>query len=761
MQLEVLRRIVQEVDNAPTLHDALELMVKHVALAMDSEVCTVYLLNERQNRFVLFASQGLNSNAIGLSLAMGEGLVGQVGLCREIVSTEQASSHPNYYYLPETGEERYNAFLGVPIMYRRQVMGVMVVQHTEREAYTAEEESFMVTLCAQLSGAIAHAQAVEQNDLFARPGMLPSQKTFNGISGAGGIAIGRAVVYLQGVDLDLVPDRFIENVAEESALLLQAVEAVRYEITHLDQKMQGVLMDEERALFMVYLSMLDAHALPAQMIAYIEQESCWAQTAVRKVISDHSAHFAMMEDVYLREREADIKDLGHRILAKLQAADHHSLDFAENTILLSDELSTTSLVELPLDNIAAIVTTKGSTNSHMAIVARALAIPTVVGVTDLPLTQLDDAEMVVDGHLGRVFVNPVRNLRLRYKEIQKEEAQAAKELDQYANKATLTQDGTAISLLVNTGMMIDVIRGVQRGSDGVGLYRTEILFMLRERLPSEDEQRKVYREQLSHFAGKNVVMRTLDIGADKSLPYFPISEENPALGWRGVRISLDHPEIFAAQIRAMLRASIGLDNLSILLPMVSAVHELLDAKALIVREVAAIREKYGEPVAMPPIGVMLEVPAVLYQLDDFAAHVDFFSVGSNDLTQYLLAVDRSNTKVAQLYSHMHPAVLRALNLIKQRCSSLGKTVSVCGEMAGDTASALLLVGMGYTQLSMSASNLLKVRQLLAHVNLADVKALSAQCLQAANANDVLALLEQFVELHSLQKMIKPKREVVA
>ncbi|MEC7118797.1 MAG: phosphoenolpyruvate--protein phosphotransferase [Pseudomonadota bacterium] len=756
MQLETLRRIVQEVDAALTLHDALELMVDLVAEAMQADVCSVYLLDERNQRYVLMASKGLNADSVGeVSLSTGEGLVGLVGQREEIINLDNASSHPRFRYLPETGEERYNAFLGIPIMYRRKVMGVMVVQHHEAKAFSEAAESFLVTLCAQLSGAIAHAHAVGQVDVFRKAAASPtSAKIFQGVAGAGGIAIGRAVVLYPPADIDLVPDRQAEDIGEELILLSTAVQAVRDDIRELDSKMQDALMAEERALFSVYLRMLDDHALPAEITSKIRSGS-WAQGAVRAVIEAHAAHFAQMDDEYLRERVSDLRDLGRRILARLQTADTHHREFAEDSILIAEELSTAALVELPISKIAAIVTTEGAANSHMVIVARALGIPTVVGVTELPITQLDDAEMIVDAHQGRVFVHPVRRLRQRYREVLREEQQAAKNLNAYENRETITTDGQHVRLYVNTGLMIDVIRGTQRGAEGVGLYRSEMLFMLRERFPGEEEQRIIYRQQLSHFANKPVVMRTLDIGADKDLPYFSIKEENSALGWRGIRFTLDHPEIFSAQIRAMLKASVGLNNLHILLPMITTVSEVEECLYLIERSLVEVQEEEQVKINRPKVGVMIEVPSMLMQLDDMASLVDFFSVGSNDLTQYLLAVDRNNPRVAGLYNHYHPAVIRALHMIVRRCRELEKPVSICGEMAGDPATAILLVAMGFDALSMSAANLLKVRKAICHVALTDLETLLTEVISIDNPSVIRSWIERFMLQHGLGDLVRP------
>jgi phosphotransferase system enzyme I (PtsP) len=761
MQLDTLRRIVQEINASVSLHESLDIMVNHVAEAMHVDVCSIYLLDERNRRYVLMASKGLKPEAVGnVSLNVGEGLVGLVGQREEIVNLDNAPKHERFAYLPETGEELYNSFLGVPVMYRRKVMGVLVVQNKESQDFSEAAESFLVTLCAQLSGVIAHAHAVGNIDVFRKPSNGSTYKTFQGVSGAGGIALGRAIVLYPPADLTAIPDREAEDISDELELLDQAIASVRLEIQSLDEKMQDSLMSEERALFSVFLRMLDENVLPSEIKEHIRAGS-WAQGAVRKVIDKHIALFAQMEDDYLRERVSDLKDLGRRILACLQEADSSHRELSPDSILIGEEISTAALVELPVDNIAAIVTSEGAANSHMVIVARALGIPTVVGVTELPITTLDDIEMIVDAYQGRVFVNPPRRLRQRYKEVQKEEEQIAKDLKQYETKDAVTPDGVAIPLFVNTGLMIDVVRGVQRGAKGVGLYRSEIPFMLRERFPGEEEQRAIYRQQLSHFANKPVIMRTLDIGADKDLPYFSIEEENSALGWRGLRFTLDHPEIFSAQIRAMLKASIGLNNLHILLPMVTSVSEVEEVLYLLERDWIAVQEEEQVKITRPKIGIMVEVPSVLLQVGEFAELVDFFSVGSNDLTQYLLAVDRNNPHVANVYSHFHPSVLRALKRLVEECHIHEKPVSVCGEMAGDPLSAILLMAMGFNTLSMSSSNILRVRKAICHVPMTDAQRLLDDVLQMNNPLVVKSWLEHYFKTHGLGDMVKSNRLVGA
>lgn len=758
--LDILRRIVQEVDAAGTLQLSLDVIVDSVRDALKTEVCSIYLLDERNNRYVLMATQGLNPDAVGVvSLGLSEGLVGLVGQREELINLEAASAHPRYHYLPETGEERYNSFLGVPIMHRRKVLGVMVVQQQEKRRFGEAEEAFLVTLSAQISGVVAHARALGQLDNLHAPKNVVNPRMFHGVAGASGIAMGRAVVIYPPADLDSVPDRAVEDIDSELAQLQQALSAVRSEMQMLGSKMTDSLMPEERALFDVYLRMLDDNALGGEIVDKIRAGN-WAQGALRAVIDEHMQSFAAMDDAYLRERMADVRDLGRRLLAHLQKQTNSHRDFSEHSILLGEEISTATLVEMPLENIAAIVTTTGAANSHMAIVARALGIPTVVGVAELPVTSLDDAEMIVDAYQSRVYVHPSRELRKRYKEIIREERQLVAGLDAYRDLPAETPDGHRMVLFVNTGLMADVARARDRGAEGVGLYRSEIPFMLRDRFPSEEEQRTLYRQQLAAFAPRPVSMRTLDIGGDKDLPYFPIDEVNPALGWRGIRITLDHPEIFLVQMRAMLKAAIGLNNLQILLPMVSSVFEIEEAQHLIHRAITEVQEEEKVHIPMPKIGIMIEVPAALLQIRDLAQLVDFVSVGSNDLTQYLLAVDRNNSRVADLYTPYHPAVLKALQFIVNEAHAVGKSVGICGEMAGDPCTAILLLAMGFDSLSMSASNLLKIRKVIRTVPLTTAQNLLKQVMGMDNAAVVRSMVELELNRVGLWDLIRPTQRPV-
>ena len=758
--LNTLRKIVQEVNAAKDLKAALSIIVQRVKEAMGSQVCSVYLLDAETNRFVLMATDGLNKRSIGkVSMAPSEGLVGLVGSREEPLNLEDAASHPRYRYFAETGEERYASFLGAPIIHHRRVMGVLVVQQKERRQFDEGEEAFLVTMSAQLAGVIAHAEATGSIRGLGRQGKGVQEAKFVGVPGAPGAAVGTAVVVLPPADLNVVPDRSVDDIAAELELFDKALGWVREDMQELSEKLATQLRKEERALFDVYLMMLEDAALGNEVRKVIRTGQ-WAQGALRQVVLDHVNRFELMDDAYLRERASDVRDLGRRLLAYLQEERKTTLVYPDNSILVSEELSPAMLGEVPEGKLVGLISVTGSGNSHVAIFARAMGIPTVMGVVDLPYSKIDGIKLIVDGYHGEVFTNPSELLSKQYADVVEEERQLTEGLDALRALPCETLDGHRMPLWVNTGLLADVARAQQRGAEGVGLYRTEVPFMINERFPSEKEQLATYREQLQAFHPLPVTMRTLDIGGDKSLSYFPIKEENPFLGWRGIRVTLDHPEIFLVQTRAMLKASEGLNNLRILLPMISGTQELEEALHLIHRAWGEVRDE-GTDVPLPPIGVMIEIPAAVYQTRELARQVDFLSVGSNDLTQYLLAVDRNNPRVADLYDFLHPAVLQALQKVVNDAHLEGKPVSICGEMAGDPAAAVLLLAMGFDSLSMNATNLPKVKWLLRQVTQSKAKELLGQVMTMDNPHLIYSTLHLALRNLGLGRVINPASNIQA
>lgn len=754
--LEQLRGIVQKVNAAKDLQSALNIIVHRVREALSTQVCSVYLLDTDINSHVLMASEGLKEEAIGhVSLELGEGLVGLVAKHAEPINLQDASNHPSYYYVEETGEEVFHAFLGVPIIHHRAVLGVLVVQHEDRRRFDEGEEAFLITLSAQLAGVIAHAEATGAIEGLSPSGHKVSDTVFPGISGSSGVAIGQAVVVFPPADLNQIPDRHTKNIEKEIEFFNACLNAVQDDMRELHNQLAGQVAEEERQLFDVYVRMLDDDALGNEVVERIKTGS-WAQGALAYVANEHVRAFEMMSDEYLRERAADIRDLCSRVLFYLQEEDPVTTEYLDDTILVSEELTPAMLAEAPTEKLKGLISAKGSGNSHVAILARTMGVPTVMGAVDLPFNQLDGKQIILDGYRGEVISNPSVQLLTRYENTIKEQDQLVAGLENLKDLPCETADNHRVHLWVNTGLMSDVMHSLDQGAEGIGLFRTEVPFLLSERFPSEQEQTKIYREQLEAFAPKLVTMRTLDVGGDKDLPYFPIEEENPFLGWRGIRVTLDHPEIFMAQVRAMLRASIGLENLQIMLPMISNVNEVNSATQLIKR---AHRELLQEnlDVKYPPIGVMIELPAAVYQTRALAKLVDFISVGSNDLTQYLLAVDRNNPRVANLYSAFHPAILNALYQVVLQAQGEKKPVSICGEMAGDPGAAVLLLAMGFDTLSMNASALLKVKSVIRSVSLDTARDLLDQVMQMEDAQTIRSAVDLTLYNAGVDRLLRSSR----
>jgi len=753
--LDTLRRTIQEVNRAPDLARALSIIVARVKQAMVVDVCSVYLVDNERRQYVLMATDGYNRDALGaVRLDLGRGLVGEVARRAESLNLDNAADHPAYVFTSEIGEEPFHGFLGVPIIQHRNVLGVLVVRQRERRCFAEQEETFLFTLAAQLAGAISHAGASGDIDRLLQDSR-ETRYALKGVSGTPGAAVGHACVVYPLANLEAIPDRAVENIDAEIAGFRAAVAGVERDMRMMSARMVDTLPVEDIALFDALILMLRSENLVDGTIEGIRSGN-WAPGALRNTISEHVTAFEDMEDPYLRERASDVRDLGRRILERLQSISPVARRYPPDTILVGEEVSASQLAEVPVKQLVAVVSARGSSASHVAILARALGIPAVMGIDDLPVGRLDGQELVVDGYQSRLFVRPSAAIRQEFQRLQQEEAELTDELQALIELPSETVDGKRLPLYANTGLLTDITPSLRCGAEGVGLYRTEIPFLVRDRFPSEEEQRRTYRQVLKAFAPAPVTVRTLDIGGDKMLSYFPVEEDNPFLGWRGIRIALDHPEIFLSQVRAILRADVGLNNLQLLLPMISGVAEIDAALGLIKRAYEELVDE-GEELQYPQVGVMVEVPSAVYQIAEMAKRVDFFSIGTNDLTQYLLAVDRNNAQVAGLFDAMHPAVLRAICQVVQSAHEAGKPVSVCGEMAGDPAAALLLLGMGVDSLSMSAASLLRVKWAVRSFSMQEVQALLDEAWAFEDAGAVRALLHSTLEGTGLGGLVRAGR----
>ncbi len=732
--LSQLREIVEKVSRVVDVHAALDLLVKETCLALRTECCTVYFANEEKQRLELMATQGLNFRGNSIHIKFSEGLVGRVKRTAEPLNLAEVAKHPDFKFFPQLGEDIYHSFLGTPIIYRKQVLGVLVIQQKTPRLFSEMEESFLVTLAAQLAVLIAHAQSQGNWQLESKSSAL------KGIPASSGVAIGPCWIDDTQPSLSEVYPSSTLDKDREQELLAVAIERAMSDFRRMRKKFDSEINKDALAIFDLFTHLLNDPMLRSDLKKQID-EGDRADWALRQVVESYSNRFARMSDVYLRERAQDVRELGQRLLYFLHNSEREQHEIDKPVILVANVLTASILDSVPQDKLLAVIAIEGAANSHAAILSRALGVPAVMGA-NVNLNKINGKLAIVDGYSGEIFISPERNILREYRALLHEETELHSMVNQELDLPAVSLDKRKVELLLNVGLNADSHSFSNQVVDGVGLYRTEVAFLIQHRFPSEDEQAQKYQAVMDNFPNQRVVMRTLDIGGDKNLPYLSIEEDNPFLGWRGIRFTLDHPDIFLIQLRAMLRATTGGRLLNIMLPMVSGVSELDDAIAFIdqaYREVSQI----DATIVKPKIGVMLEVPSMIYMLPMVAKKVDFISVGTNDLTQYLLAVDRNNSRVSNVYAALHPAVLMAMQHIYQVCRDLKLPVCICGELAGDPFGALLLLGLGFNSLSMNISNVAKVKYLIRNTHQTQWQELAANALTMSYEHQIQSMMQDF------------------
>ncbi|KLU17027.1 MULTISPECIES: phosphoenolpyruvate--protein phosphotransferase [Xenorhabdus] len=741
-----LREIVEKVAMAANLSEALELLVNETCRAMNTDVCSIYLADHQRQCYYLMATKGLRKpRGQAISLAFDEGVVGQVGRLSELINLADVRDHPSFKYIPQVREESLRAFLGVPIIYRRQLQGILVVQQYERRLFDESEESFMVTLAMQLAAVLAQAQT---KGVFGQY----RQTRIKGLAISNGIVLAqgwqdRSQPLLEQVTEALTPD----YQAERSRLTL-ALEEATAECRRISKRFTASSQKESAAIFDIYSHLLNDPQLKRDLFCAVDNGFV-AEWAIKTVIEKYAEQFASLQDLYMRERASDLRALGQRVLFHLNGSSTGSRQWPARFILVADELSANLLAELPQDQLVGVIVRDGATHSHSAILVRAMGIPAIMGA-DIQPELLHNRTLILDGYRAEVFIEPEPLVAKEYQQIIEEEQVLSKLAECEQQKQARLKSGERVLVQLNAGLSLKHERQIEDNIDGIGLYRTEIPFMLHSGFPSEDEQKNRYQEILELFPDKPVVLRTLDIGADKQLPYMPINEENPCLGWRGIRITLDQPEIFLIQLRAMLKANAQTGNLKILLPMVTSIEEIDEARKLIERAKIEVEQTLAETITMPQVGIMLEVPSAIFLLPQLKKRIDFVSIGTNDLTQYLLAVDRNNTHVASLYDNLHPAVIRALKFAFDECQRLDLPISICGEMAGLPMETLILLGLGYRSLSMSGHSIPRIKYLLRHLDAKELEHLIELILRAETSHEVKVLSAEFMESQGLGGLIR-------
>ena len=711
----LLLRRLREISAEPVNAQArLDKIVMQIAANMVAEVCSVYVLRADQ-RLELYATEGLNREAVHLTtMQSGEGLVGLIAQSAEPLALSEAHEHPAFSYRPETGEEVYHSFLGVPILRGGNTVGVLVVQNKVRRTYSEEEVEALQTTAMLLAEMIASGELqsiAKSAELLALNGPL----SLKGAAICEGVGLGYVLLHEPRV---VVKNLLAEDVQGELRRLDTAIDAMRISVdelvAHGDRMGAGEHRDVLEAVRMVandqgWLRRLREAAMTGLT----------AEAAVERVQNDARARMQRQTDPYLRDRLHDLDDLANRLLHQLTGqsyvADRDSVP--ENAIIVARNMGPAALLDYDRAKLRGLILEEGGPASHVAIVARALGVATVGLVPNITgLVEPNDA-VIIDGSTGDVHVRPQQDVQAAYAEKARLRARRQEQYAQLRDVPAVTRDGVAIALHMNAGLTIDAPFVRESGAGSIGLFRTELQFMLAPRFPRMKEQYQFYKSVLDAVPDKPVTFRTLDIGSDKVLPYMAkIDEENPALGWRAIRIGLDRPGLLRLQLRAMLKASAGRD-LRIMFPMIANVAEFDLAKAITLREMELIRRHdHGMPTKLE-LGAMVEVPALLWELDQIAERADFLSVGSNDLVQYLYAADRDNTRVSKRYDNLSTPVLRALKSIVDAGDRAGTPVTLCGEMGGRPLEALALLAIGYRSLSMSPASIGPVKAMILGLDL--------------------------------------------
>ena len=776
--LVTLEEISRFVDEAEDLQGCLNSIAGIVAQRMQTEVCSVYLLDADSGRLTLSATRGLDPVAVGrVSMTVGEGLAGLVVQTREQVMVMDAPSHPRFLYFPETGEERYHSFFGVPIHARKTPIGVLVVQTSRPREFTQDEVRLLKAISAQVSTIIVHARLVdslkdkERERKQSRQRMVNALRRLRSYEGRGkertaepqrkfrsrltglaacpGFAYGKAHIMQRRVDLGAIQKTHTGDPQGELERFRSAVQQAVAQVEAIKTRMIALISDEAGAIFDVHRMLLNDPVLQGQIESRILQEHLTAYYAVSSIFRRHVKTVSEVGDRYLKERTADIRDVAQRLLDNLTGFDDRRLVVPDGgAILVAEDLSPADLALIERDRFQGIVLATGGVTSHASLLAKSFEIPTVVAAEGLLESVRKEDSLIVDGNSGVVFVNPNNDIVGEYDRLERHYLAVNRELDEMRDLPAETTDGHRVELFANMGLLTDIRFAQNHGAEGIGLYRTEIPFLAYHDFPTEAQQFALYQKVVDGMSGKPVTIRTLDIGADKYPPYVSIAraESNPFLGWRSIRVSLEASETFQMQLRAILRAG-ALGPVRLLIPMVSSLEEILRVKAML-REAKAYLTRGGVPFdADMELGIMVEVPSAVQMAHRLVEEVDFVSIGTNDLIQYLLAVDRGNRKVAPLYEPFHPAVLAALNHVIRAAKDKGKRVAMCGEMAADPLSTLLLMGMGLEEFSMESLSIPVVRKLVRSVSYETAFAIGQAALQMDRVDQIKRYL--FGEMRAL------------
>ncbi|MFL4978257.1 MAG: phosphoenolpyruvate--protein phosphotransferase [Xanthobacteraceae bacterium] len=744
----LLRRLREVMAEPVSAQERLDKIVVLIAANMVAEVCSVYVLRV-DGSLELYATEGLKREAVHLTvLSAHEGLVGLVAREAKSVNLSEAHEHPAFSYRPETGEEIYHSFLGVPILRAGNMLGVLVVQNRARRTYSEEEEEALETIAVVLAEMIASGEL----SALAKPGLEPAVRRplhLRGIALSDGIALGHVVLHEPRV---VITNYIADDIQKELHRLEEAVGTLQSDLDVMLERGDVADGGEHRDVLEAYRMFAYDRGWMRRLREAV-MTGLTAEAAVERVQSDARARMLRQTDPFLRDRLHDLDDLAHRLMRQLTGQDHAPSRelLPDNAVIVARSMGPAALLDYDRKRLRGLVLEEGGPNSHVAIVARALGIATVGQIENATGAADPGDAIIVDGTTGDLHVRPPPDVETAYIERVRLRARRQAQYLALRDKPCVTRDGEPVSLMLNAGLMVDLPHIAETGAAGIGLFRTELQFMISPAFPRATEQFALYQAVLNAADGRPVTFRTLDIGGDKVLPYMrSVEEENPALGWRAIRLGLDRPGLLRSQVRALLKA--GSDReLKVMFPMIATVDEFDRAKAMVERELTHLRRHQYVLPERVEVGAMVEVPSLLFQLDELLERADFLSVGSNDLVQFLYAADRGNSLVASRFDPISAPVLRALKDIADRAQAHGKPVTLCGEMASKPLGALALIALGYRSLSVTASAVGPVKAMLIELDARKARSALLPLIDAPSKGASLrAKLEAFAAAEGLQ-----------
>jgi phosphotransferase system enzyme I (PtsP) len=711
--------------------ERLDRIVHDIAQNMVAEVCSLYVLRA-DAVLELYATEGLNPGSVHhAQLSLGQGLVGTIAASARPLNLSDAQKHPAFAYLPETGEEIYNSFLGVPVLRAGRTLGVLVVQNRTKRHYRDDELEALETT------AMVIAEMIATGDLarLTRPGIeldLRRPASFSGLSFNEGVGLGHVLLHEPRI---VVTNLFNEDSDEEMRRLESALGSLRLSIDDMLSRRDVAFEGEHRAVLEAYRMFANDRGWVRRLEEAV-RNGLTAEAAVEKVQSDMRARMLHMTDPYLRERMSDFDDLANRLLRQLMGHGPELLaaTLPKDAIIVARSMGAAELLDYPRDRLRGLVLEEGAITSHVVIVARAMGIPVAGQVKGAVSMSENGDAVIVDGDEGRIHLRPQADVEAAYAEKVRFRARRQELYRELRKKPSATKDGVQVDLQMNAGLAVDLPQLAESGAAGIGLFRTELQFMVAATFPRAEAQERLYRDVLDAAGDKPVTFRTIDIGGDKVLPYFKsvVHEENPALGWRAIRLTLDRPGLLRTQIRALLKAAGGRE-LRVMLPMVTEIGEIMQARELIDREVRHLSRFAHDLPTLLKLGAMVEVPSLLWQLDELMRTVDFVSVGSNDLFQFVMATDRGNMQISDRFDPLSVPFLRVLKQIADAGHRVGTPVTLCGELAGRPISAMALIGVGYRSISMSPASIGPVKAMLTEVPLEALTSLMDDALAKPNA----------------------------